>query len=66
MSEATQRLSDTLKDRYPDIPWRKIIGMRNVLTHGYLSGPDDDIVWRVIEDDLVPLKQCVSAELRPA
>jgi uncharacterized protein with HEPN domain len=60
MSEATQRLSDTLKDRYPDIPWRQIIGMRNVLTHGYLSGPDDDIVWRVIEDDLDALRQCIA------
>ena len=63
MSEATQRLSDTLKGRYPDIPWRQIIGMRNVLTHSYLSGPDDDIVWRVIEDDLDALKQCIEAEL---
>ncbi|MHB8490352.1 MAG: HepT-like ribonuclease domain-containing protein [Candidatus Dormibacteria bacterium] len=52
-----------MKDRHPDIPWRQIIGMRNVLTHGYLSGPDDDIVWRVIEDDLDALKRCIAAEL---
>ena len=42
--EAANQLSDTLKKNHPEIPWRSIIGMRNVLVHQYF-GLDLDEIW---------------------
>jgi len=42
------------------VPWRQIIGMRNVLTHGYFD-IDLDIVWSVVERDLGKLRSQVEA-----
>ena len=52
----TKRLSKPLKEQYPDIPWRNIAGLRDVLIHDYM-GVDLESVWNVVEDDLPPLKK---------
>jgi uncharacterized protein with HEPN domain len=43
IDEASARLSETLRARHPEVPWREIIGMRNVLIHGYF-----DIDWEQV------------------
>lgn len=58
LAESTQRLSDPLKDRHPEIPWREVAGFRNVLVHGYL-GISLERVWEIIQRDLPPLRQAV-------
>ena len=35
LGEAASRVSDTLKEAHPEIPWHEMIGMRNILTHEY-------------------------------
>ncbi len=55
IGEAIGKLSDKLKGLYPEIPWKKIRGMRNILVHDYF-GIDLDIVWSVIEFELPDLK----------
>ena len=35
LGEAAARVSDEIKDAHPEIPWREMVGMRNVLTHEY-------------------------------
>ena len=35
IGEAAARLPDEWKHRRPEIPWRKIVGLRNLLAHGY-------------------------------
>jgi uncharacterized protein with HEPN domain len=42
----------------PQIPWPKIIGMRNVLVHGYFD-IDTDIVWQAVASDVPVLKAAV-------
>lgn len=37
LSESTQRLSDELKERHPEVQWFSISGLRNVLVHNYLG-----------------------------
>jgi uncharacterized protein with HEPN domain len=37
LSDAATKLSDDLKARYPDIPWRRVHGFRNVAAHGFQS-----------------------------
>ena len=56
IGEATKRLSNPLKEQYPDIPWRNIAGLRDVLIHDYM-GVDLESVWNVIENDLPVLKK---------
>jgi uncharacterized protein with HEPN domain len=46
MGEATKNLSDELRNRYPDVAWRSMAGMRDHLIHGYIN-VDDEIVWDV-------------------
>jgi len=54
VGEAANGLTDDVRDRYPGIPWLKMINMRNRLIHGYID-IDMEIVWRTIKDDLPPL-----------
>ena len=54
VGEAANRTSLTTQQRYPEIPWPEIIGMRNRLIHGY----DDislDRLWDTINNELPPL-----------
>lgn len=37
LAEATGRLSDELKERWPAIPWRDVYGFRNIAAHAYLD-----------------------------
>lgn len=43
---------------YPQIPWRKIIGLRNIISHEY-ANIDYDIIWVVITKHLPPLKESI-------
>jgi uncharacterized protein with HEPN domain len=60
IGEATKNLSIELKSAYPDVPWRKLAGLRDVLSHNYI-GIDLKIVWDVVEQDLPDLKQKIDA-----
>lgn len=44
------------------LPLRGIVGMRNILVHGYFQ-VDDDLVWTVVEHELTPLEACVQTLL---
>ena len=58
IGEAVKQLSESSRTAEPDIPWRRIAGMRDRLIHGY-AGVDLEIVWRVVEDELPPLERAV-------
>ena len=62
LADAASHLSEPLKARHPDIPWRQIGDFRNVLSHGY-TDIRLDRVWRAILVDLPALKAVVRAEL---
>ena len=63
LSEATQRLPNELKQRYPSIPWQQISGFRNILVHAYLGEIDPLTIRGVIEQHLDPLAHAVQAML---
>lgn len=44
--------------RYPQIPWRKVIGLRNIISHEY-ANIDYEIIWTVIRKYLPPLKETI-------
>jgi uncharacterized protein with HEPN domain len=63
IGEAAAHLPASLKTRYPGIPWKKTVGMRNIVIHDY-SETDIPTVWVVAERDLPILKNIVENMLK--
>ncbi len=55
MGEAVKKIPSEIRNKYPEIPWKYIAGMRDKLIHEY-HGVDLEIVWEVIEKEIPPLK----------
>ena len=60
ISEAAKKLGSVMEERQPQVSWRGIRGLGNVLRHEY-DAVDDATIGRIIEQELGPLRQaCVS------
>jgi uncharacterized protein with HEPN domain len=64
IGEAAKRVHDNYRRANPQIPWRGMAALRDVLIHQY-DGADLDKVWGVVEVDLLPIKQAFRAVLPP-
>ena len=56
IGEAATHIPEAVRESYPEIEWRSIIGARNRVAHAYL-GMDDDVVWDIVQTaipDLLP------------
>jgi len=62
VSEASRRLSQELRDRHPELPWRNIMDVGNVYRHAY-DNVEEGAVWRVLQHRLAPLLAAVEAEI---
>ena len=54
IGEAARRVSPQFRERYPEIPWDAIAGMRSKIVHDYMK-VDEDIVWDSVTQELQPL-----------
>ncbi|MEW6554659.1 MAG: DUF86 domain-containing protein [Actinomycetota bacterium] len=55
MGEASRKIPEGIRAQYPQVPWRKMTGMRDKLIHEY-HGVDIDTVWQTLHEDIPPLK----------
>ncbi|WP_288052421.1 DUF86 domain-containing protein [Pseudothermotoga sp.] len=63
IGEAASKLPEEVRNLAPDIPWHKIIGMRNILVHDYFA-IDLDVVWNTVQRDIPSLEPAVEALLK--
>ena len=60
IGEAAGRVSDARQAELPELPWREMIGMRNLVTHDYWQ-VDPAILWRTVRGDLPKLLKQLDA-----
>lgn len=63
LGEAAKNVSPDIRDRYPDVGWRKIAGLRDILAHSYF-GLMDETLWDIVTHKVPALLPCLEAILR--
>jgi len=63
IGEAVKHLSEDFRNKYPNIPFKQIAGMRDKLIHDYF-GVDYEIVWKTIKDKLPQFNDDISGLIK--
>jgi len=51
IGEASKSIPLDIKEKYPEIPWKKMVGLRNLITHEYF-GVDYEMIWEIARNNL--------------
>lgn len=58
IGEAAKNLPEDFRQQHQDIPWKNMIGLRNIVIHEYF-GIDMSIIWEIITKDLLSIKPTI-------
>jgi len=58
IGEAAMRLPPPIKNKYPNVPWKDMVAMRNKVIHEYF-GVDSEILWQTVKDDIPALRPLI-------
>jgi uncharacterized protein with HEPN domain len=63
VGEATKHVPDTIREKYPEIPWKDMAGIRDRLVHGYFK-VNLEIVWMTVTQEFPELRPMIEKVLK--
>jgi uncharacterized protein with HEPN domain len=63
IGEMVDRISETFKNAHPDVDWKQIKGLRNIIAHDYF-GVDAEELWQIIKKQVPSLKTTIEKLLK--
>ena len=58
IGEAAKNIPEDIRERYSKIPWKRIVGLRNIVIHGYF-GVDLENIWKIITENIPEVKPTI-------